>query len=151
MVGWVSPRPPPPSHKHEKKLAGCWGWGGGALSLSHTIVCMYIVYAVCIHAQPQDTTFLIHFPMPNVQYRDCQPKKIQYILKKTSEKSMNIIIIYLLNGLFHEMDLAFDDMYGSFRPNQKTGSFFKILGAPMVLYCKSVFLAVNGNLSLLKY
>ncbi len=31
-----------------------------------------------------------------------------------------------------------------------TGPFFRFLGAPMILYCKSVFLAVNASLLGLK-
>ncbi len=33
----------------------------------------------------------------------------------------------ILKGLSSEMYLAFDDMYGSFRPKQRTGPFFKFV------------------------
>ncbi len=40
-------------------------------------------------------------------------------------------------GLFHEMDLAFDDIYGQFKAQIEDGDIFiNFLGAPMILYCK---------------
>jgi hypothetical protein len=34
----------------------------------------------------------------------------------------------------------------SLRPKKRTGPFLKFLGAQMILYCKSVFHAVNASL-----
>ncbi len=41
--------------------------------------------------------------------------------------------MHTLKGVSHEMDLAFDDMYGQFLAWTGDGLFLNFLGAPMIL------------------
>ncbi len=58
----------------------------------------------------------------------------EHLLKNnTKQNRKSVLKTMFFKGLFHEMVLAFDDMYGQVQPTQGTGPILNFLYAPMIL------------------